>query len=76
MFYIVVNTDSPPQAYNIYQRQLPAHPETKKLIYSKQTISATCATSPYYFSSGVQWAIKWRNGSLTPYTSKLCTTTP
>jgi hypothetical protein len=33
-------------------------------IYALQPLRAQCRISGYYFSKGVQWAIKWKNGSL------------
>lgn len=37
---------------------------SRKPMYDKQNITINCETSYFYFSEGVKWAIRWKNGSL------------
>src|ERR1700679_130810 len=33
-------------------------------IYSGQTLQLSCYTSPYYFSDGTRWAIRYKNQTM------------
>jgi len=37
---------------------------SKVLLYAGQKVSFSCAVSQYYFSDGIQWAVKFKNATL------------
>lgn len=37
---------------------------SRRPMYHQQNVTINCEYSYFYFSEGVKWAVRWRNGSL------------